>query len=609
MRRILAYTSLFILTAILGWAQKLNVQVSTNKPTMGVPFEISFSMNAVPQDFTPPSFKEFEILSGPNQSQNIQFVNGNLSQFFSISYVLIPKKEGTIVINAAKAVVNNQTIYSSPITLEVQKANGKAIANQRNTNPSAASTEPVKVDKDDIFVRTSINKKQCYVGEQITLTQKIYTNIDLRGIQNVKFPHLEGFWSKNQENQNNIQLHVENIDGINYYVGEISTQYIFPQRSGNLTIPPIEIECVVRKRVNRAPRDIFEQFFGVNAFEDKTITLKSQPLKIQVNELPAAHQSSNFSGAVGTNFSFRTEINKRKVAANDAINLKIIISGSGNIPLIDAPKINFPSEFETYDPKVSENISTANGVSGTKTFEYLIIPRKEGTYKLSDIHFSYFNLNTKSYVTIPSPEIIIEVTPPTHPNNNTAAQVYQQFKQEVKSEDKDIHFIKVYPYTVRKKEDTFFNSLAHIGFTLIPYLAILAVFGMYQYQKKERANRMLFQQKRALKIAARYLHTAEKMLQQNNTSAFHTALIQAIENYLTAKFKIQKSELSKEKVKKLFIQNNIPEELQNKYLDIINTCEMARYAPVHTNRSLEDIFIETKNLIHQLEEQQRKVKS
>lgn len=606
MMKTIAYISILVLTTILGWAQKLNVQVSTTKPTVGVPFEISFSMNAVPQDFTPPSFKEFEIISGPNQSQNIQFVNGSLSQFFSISYVLIPKKEGAVVINAAKAVVNNQTIYSSPITLEVQKGNGNAIANQRNSNPSAPPTDNVKVDRDDIFVRTSVNKKQCYVGEQMTLTQKIYTRIDLRGIQSVKFPHLEGFWSKNQENHNNIQLHIENIDGINYYVGEISTQYIFPQRSGNLTIPPIEIECVVRKRVNRAPRDIFEQFFGVNAFEDRVVTLKSQPIQIQVHELPAANKPSDFSGAVGTNFSFRTEINKRKVAANDAINLKITISGNGNIPLVDAPKINFPSEFETYDPKISENISTTSGVSGTKTFEYLIIPRQEGTYKLSDIRFSYFNLNTKSYITIPSPEIIIEVTPPTHPNNNASAQVYQQFKQEVKPEDNDIHFIRPYPYTVRKKDETFFNSVAHISFTLIPYLAMLAVLGIYQYQRKERADRTVFYQKRAQKIAARYLHTAEKMLQQNNTSSFYTAIIQAIENYLTAKFKIQKSDLSKEKVKELFIQHNIPEELHKKYLDIINTCEMARYAPMHSNHSLNDIFTETKNLIHQLEQHQRK---
>ena len=600
MKKHIIHLLLWMLSILPISAQKINVQVSTTKPSIGVPFEIAFHLNAIPQDFTPPSFKDFEIISGPNQSQNIQFINGSLSQSFSISYVLIPKKEGSVVINAAKAIVNGQTIYSSPITLDVQKGNSNYSAQspQRNTEPQEASAN---VSKEDIFVRTSINKKQCYIGEQITLTQKIYTRIELRGIQNVKFPHLEGFWSKNQENNRNIQLHIENIDGINYYVGEISTQYLFPQKSGKLTISPIEIECVVRKRSSRAPRDIWEQFFGVNAFEDHVITLKSQPINVEVLELPTANKPSNFSGAVGTNYNFKTEINKTKIPANEALQLKITISGTGNIPLIDAPKINFPQEFETYDPKVTENISTANGVSGTKTFEYLIIPRQEGHYKLSDIQFSYFNPSTKNYVTIPSPEILIEVTPSTSTNNNTA-QVYQQFKQEIKAEDNDIHFIKLYPFSLSKKYRSFFNSTAHITFTLLPYLAMLAVFGFYQYQRKQQSNWANFQQKRAQKIALKHLQLAEKTLKTGNTIEFYTAIIQALENYLKFKFKLQKSELSREKIKEIFNKYNISDELQKRYFDLMDTCELAKYAPIASQQSPENLFTHTKQLITDFEQ-------
>lgn len=600
MKKTLIFLSTFILSQVL-LAQKLNVQVSTTKPSVGVPFEISFSINAVPQDFVPPSFNNFEIISGPNQSQNIQFINGNLSQSFSISYVLIPKKEGTFVINAAKAIVNGQSIYSSPITLEVQKGNNNASAanNQRNSNNSVPD---VNVDKEDIFVKTFINKKQCYVGEQITLTQKIYTRIELRGIQNVKFPHLEGFWSKNQENRGNIQLHIENINGVNYYVGEISTQYIFPQRSGKLTISPIEIECVVRKRVNRAPRDIFEQFFGVNAYEDRVVTLNSQPITVNVEELPTSNKPANFSGAVGTNFVFKVELNKNKIPANDALTMKITISGSGNIPLIEPPKINFPPEFETYDPKVTENISTSNGVSGSKTYEYLIIPRQEGNYKISDINFSYFNPNTKTYITIPSPELDIQVTPSVHSNTNTA-QIYQQFKQEVKAEDNDIHFIKPYPYSVTKKDESFFNSPAHLSLMLLPYLAMLGIFGYYKYQKNQQLNWKDFQQKRAHKLAMKHLQSAEKLLKENKPSEFYTSIIQSIENYFSYKFKISKSELSKEKILQLLSQHNINDNLKNKYIELINTCEMAKYAPVSSQKPLNEIFNETKDLIIQIENQ------
>ncbi len=592
---------LLLAWSISTFAQKLDVQVSTTKPSVGVPFEIAFHMNAAPQDFTPPSFKDFQVISGPNQSQNIQFINGNLSQSFSISYVLIPKKEGAVVIGAAKAIFNGKSVYSSPITLDVQKGNSNYSAQQNKSNTNNNNPSSVKIDNEDIFVRTFVNKKQCYLGEQITLTQKIYTRLELRGIQNIKFPSLEGFWAKNQDKNNNIQLHIENLDGINYYVGEISTQYIFPQRSGKLTIPPLEIECVVRKRSNRPPRDIFEQFFGVNAYEDKVVTLKSQPITIQVDDLPTQNKPANFSGAVGTNFSFKVEINKNKVAANDAINLKVTISGNGNIPLIDAPKINFPSEFETYDPKITENISTANGISGTKTFEYLIIPRQEGTYKLNNIQFSYFNLNSKSYLTIPSPEIVIEVTPSTHPNNNVA-QVYQQFKQEVNANDNDIHFIKTYPYIITKKDETFFNSPTHLLTLFFPYVAMLVVFGYYSYQKNLRQDWASYQQKRASKMAHQYLRTAEQALQKNQTTEFYTAILQALENYFIFKFKVPKSELSKDKIKNIFHQQQIPESIQNHYFEILDTCEMAKYSPIQTRTSLNEVYTKAQQIITQIEQ-------
>ncbi|RME18256.1 MAG: protein BatD [Bacteroidetes bacterium] len=597
-----AYTYLLLISVTLcTYAQKLNVQVSTTKPMVGVPFEISFSANASIQDFTPPSFSNFEVISGPNHSQNIQFINGSLSQSSSISYVLIPKKEGAVVINAAKAVINNQTVYSSPITLDVQKNTNPHYNASSNTPGNSYEPSPVNVSKDDIFVRTFVNKKQCYIGEQITLTQKIYTRVELRGIQNVKFPHMEGFWTKNQENTGNIQLHIENIDGINYYVGEISTQYLFPQKSGKLTISPIEIDCVIRKRVNRAPRDIFEQFFGVNAFEDKVVSVKSQPVSISVNDLPAQNKPANFSGAVGTHFTFSAEISKSKVHANDAIHLKLTISGRGNIPLIDAPKINFPTEFETYDPKISENISTSDGIKGTKTYEYLIIPRQQGTYKLSDISFSYFDLISKQYIHLPAPEFAITVEEPLQKTNSTSAQVYQQFKQEVPSEDNDIHFIKPYPYQVSQKQGSFFHSPAHITLFLLPYLAMIGIFGFYQYRKNERADISAFLQKRAQKIALKHLHIAEKLLKENKSDEFYTAITQAIENYLTYRFKINKSDISKDKINELFQQHQIPDNLKNQYFEITNTCEMAKYAPVHAEHSLSKIFSDTKNLIIDIE--------
>ncbi len=606
MQRIKLLISAVLLFCISAFAQKVNVQVSTNKPIVGVPFEIAFHLNSTPENYTPPIFKNFNVISGPNQSQNVQFINGNMSQSFSISYVLIPLKEGSQVIGAAKFVTNNQAVYSNPITIEVQKnENANAGGASQNHSNNNNSNEKAVVAKDEIFVKTSVNKTKCFIGEQITLTQKIYTRIDLKGLQNVKFPHLEGFWTKNQERNSNIQLHIETLNGVNYYVGEIHTNYIFPQRSGKLTIDPIELDCVVRKQLKRAPKDIFEQFFGVNSFEDVQVKLKSQSVIVNVEELPSSGKPENFNGAVGK-FTYKAELSKNKIPANEAITLKITISGKGNLPLIGAPQIQFPENFETYEPKVLENINTSNGVSGSKTYEYLVIPRKEGDYSIQNISFSYFDIEQKKYISIPAADINITVTPAIH-GNNSSAQIYQNFKQEVKDNVNDIRYIKVLPYSLEHQKEIFFNSYTHLTLLFVPLIALGILIGYKKHHDAQMSDILSYNQKHAQKIAIKHLQKAELLLKQNDKNNFYTAITNAMDSYIEYRFKISRYELSKERVLDVLIKNNISSDLQQKYIALMDTCELAKYAPTQSSAQLVNIYDDAKFFIINTENQLKNV--
>jgi len=290
--------TLLVFACAFSFAQKIEVQVSSSRVQVGVPFQIAFTVNSTPSTYTPPDFKDFDIYSGPNQSQSMQYINGNMSQSFSISFLIAAKREGKITIGPMTMLVGGQNIKSAPLTIEASKGAVSAGNPQQQGNTGGGDEGGVstKVSGEDVFLRTTVSKTKCYLGEQVTVTQKVYSRLDLRGFQNVKFPSYNGFWSQTQENTGNIQLQIENVDGVNYYVGEFSRTYVFPQRTGQLTIDPTELECVVRKQSSKKPRNIFEQFFGTGGYEDVAVKVKSKPIVINVQALPEENKPNGFLG-------------------------------------------------------------------------------------------------------------------------------------------------------------------------------------------------------------------------------------------------------------------------------------------------------------------------
>ncbi len=581
-------------------AQKLTAQASKTKVVVGEQFQLSFSLNSSGSNFKAPPLNDFDVYSGPNQSTSMSYVNGSMSQSITLSYVVAAKKEGKINIGPASVNVNGAIIQSNAFTIEVAKgaanAQNQGSANQAVQNPSAPTTENLS---DNLFVKTIVSKTKAFLGEQITVTHKVYTRYQLRGFQDIKFPDYTGFWAQDVPNNPQIQVVNENIDGVSYQVGELKRTYLFAQRSGKLEIEPMNIECVVRKQSNRSPRDIFEQFFG-GGFEDATYSVKSKAVAIEILPLPEANKPADFSGAVG-NYSFKAQISKDKIKANDAINLTITLTGKGNIKLVDPLKINFPEDFETYDPKTKENITSgANGVSGSKIFDYLIIPRHEGDYKIDPIHFSYFDPEKKQYITLSSPEFNIlvgkgkESEEPTNVFNPRS-------KEDVKVLGKDIRYIKTNNIHLEPKGNYFFGSpLFYLGL-ISPFFAFIGFVFLRRKNTEQNKDAIAVKSRKATKMAKKRLSLAEQYLKSNNKEQFYMEIFKSLYGYISDKLNILAADLSKEHISNTLKAKNVNEATIQQLIETLDNCEYARYAPSAVSGDLNSIYTKTVELITKIE--------
>lgn len=595
----------------VSFSQKLTAQVSKNKVYVGEVFQISFTANGNMGAFKQPNMPEFDIYSGPNQSTSVQIMNGNMSQTISYSFMIAARKDGKYTIGPASATVNNVKVESNSVTIEVMKGSApqQQQRQQQQNDPFAQffgndpnqqqqQQAPPEVSGEDIFVRTFVNKKQCYLGEQITVTQKVYSRLNLRGFQNFKAPSYDGFWSKDEERKGQIQLNVENVDGVNYYVAEFMKTYLFPQRTGKLTISPIEIDCIVRQQT-RKQQSVFDQFFG-GGYQDVVAKIKSKQVVVDVMSLPEKGKPEGFSGAVGK-FSFKAEMNHKTVKANEGINLKVTVNGTGNINLAETPKINFPEGFETYEPKVNESISTQGGISGSKTYDYLIIPRKEGEYEIKDLNFSYFDIEKKQYVQIPSPEFKITVTP-GDASSESSAKVYNP-KNEVDVQENDIRYIKSGDLKLKAVDEEFFGSWKHYSLLLLSLVVFGGGLATRNYLIRSNSNLVAVRERKAARLAKKQLATAEKLKNENKQDEFYSEVHAALNQYVSHKMNIPVADLSKENITATLAGKNVKQETINKLISTLNDCEYARYAPSAAEKDLNLVYNNTVELITNIEDE------
>ena len=598
--RVVGVLCLFIFLTNVVFAQKLTGQASKTKVAVGESFQLSFTLNSSGSNFKAPALNDFDVYSGPNQSTSMSYVNGSMSQSITLSYIVAAKKEGKFNIGSASVNVNGATIQSNAFSVEVVKGSANAQAqgnnNQPAQNPSAPTNENLS---DNLFVKTFVSKTKAFLGEQITVTHKVYTRYQLRGFQDIKFPDYTGFWAQDVPNNPQIQVVNESIDGVTYQVGELKRTYLFAQRSGKLEIEPMNIECVVRKQSNRKPRDVFEQFFG-GGYEDATYSVKSKAVAIEISSLPEANKPAGFSGAVG-NYSFKVQISKDKVNANDAVNLVITLNGKGNIKLLDPLKINFPEDFETYDPKTKENITSgAAGVSGSKTFDYLIIPRHEGDYKIDQINFSYFDPEKKAYVTLPSPEFNIHVDKGA--GTEESVSVFNpRSKEDVKVLGNDIRYIKTNDIQLQSKDDYFFGSpLFYLGL-ISPFFAFIGFIFIRRKNTELNKDVVAVKSRKATKMAKKRLLLAEQYLKSSNKEQFYVEIFKALYGYISDKLNILAADLNKEHISDKLKEKSVNESTIQQLITTLDNCEYARYAPSAVSGDLNGIYQNTVSLITKIE--------
>ena len=606
---------ILLISGIYNISSAQDVKLIASGPSTvgtGQQFTITYSLNTNGTGFKGPNFKGFSVLSGPNQqsSSNIQVVNGKMTQFVTFSYVyyLSAGNEGSFTISPASITVGGKTYQSNSLTIKVVKsAGGNAQQgqqnNQRNSNQNNNQNNSGTISANDLYIKATVSNPNPYQGEQVIVSYKLYTCVPISQPNINKLSNNKGFWQEDLLKDNEqLKIHREVIGGKQFTVAEIRKVALFPQQSGKLTIDPLAVDLIAQIQVQRkrsnSPFDIFEDAF-FNSAQNVKKTINSNAVTINVKPLPTAGKPEGFSGAVG-NFTFRSDIDRTEIKANDAINLKFTISGRGNIKLIDKLKIDFPPDFETYDPKVLDNISKSdNGISGTKTFEYLIIPRNQGNFTIKPITFSYFDLNKGKYVTLTSPEYNLKVNKGDGKQNTVSVTSSNQ--QDIKYIGSDIQYIKIKPVKLFKKGFYFFQSTLYYILLLIPFLLFITYLIIRRKHIKLRSNLALLKNKKATKVASKRLKKASQFLKSNESDKFFIEISQALWGYISDKFSIPLAELSMDSVKEALQSKSVNEEISKEFIETLHNCEFARFAPGDNATKMDKIYKESINIITKTE--------
>jgi hypothetical protein len=576
---------------------KFTAATSHTEVATGDRFQIQFTANAKITNFKAPDLSDFRVLSGPNQSTSMSFVNGAMSTTISFSYVLMAVKEGMFTIKPAVAAVDGQAYSTNSLNIAVSKGvNVQQQQTQQNQPEEKINISKADASK-DLFIKSSVTKSQVYQGEHIVATYQLYTKVNIAGNELVKNADLNGFWSQ-EIDLGQAQWSQEVFGGFRWNVATIRKIVLFPQRSGTLTIDPIEMKFIVQRRATGGGNSVFDQFFG--RVENVEANLKSEPIKITVLPHPE-NKPASFSGAVGQ-FEMTTNLTTNKVKANEAINLKIKISGKGNLPLIDKFTIDFPKDFETYDPKVADNYKTTTaGVSGSKEFDYLIIPRHAGKFTIDPVEFTYFDPTTKSYKTTKSEPFVIEVEKGDGSAGNVTFTGVN--KEDVQILGEDIRYIFTGDVLVSHTKSSFYRSLwFYLALGILPLLFILVLIFRNKIREAQR-DVLGSKSRKANKMAIKYLAAAKKSLNSQQQTAFYENISKALFGYTSDKLKIPLSALNKENITEKLNGVNVSQDTINNFIATLELCEMARFAPVSVSE--QEIFGKAENIINQIEKEVR----
>ena len=571
-----------LLFSVFGWGQ-INFEVSVSKKQLGLNerLRVDFAIDKPGDNFRPPSFSSFRVISGPMQSVSNVFVNGKRTYSMTYTYFITPLKKGVFDIEQASIEYEGNVYKTTPVTINVTEA----VAIPRDPN------DPKYIVDEKLHLVAEVSKRSPYVNEPITIVYKLYfaQNVNPTDVDVVDMPKYNDFWSYNVDIPNrNIDTSI--YKGERYNFVEWRKVVLYPQRAGKLEIKPLSLDVTVN--VPTGKRDFFQRVI----YTQVPKLVSAGNLTINVKPLPTEGQPVDFSGAVG-NFSIDVSTSKKQLKANESLQAKVKISGRGNLRLFGMPNLQTPSAIEQYEPETSENIrSNLSGMSGSITQSYTLIPQVQGKYPIPSIEFSFFNPKKKTYETIKSSEQLVDVTEGPLANravNPTTPSVAVSIDSPFKFIALDTSFVPI-------NTTTFFRSTLFYLLWGSPLGLVLLYVVYARCKQKQLGDTERVRMRTANRMARKYLSEAKRNL--NNSEEFYVALERALHNYLKAKLKMETSDFSKEKIKNILSQIGVEESLVNDFVSVLENCEFARYTPSSV-KAMEQDFANTAKIITQIDKQ------
>jgi hypothetical protein len=578
MNRTLLYITLLFISL---YATGQDVVLKVDYPsvvTANQQFNVAWTVNAGGGEFSAPTFNGFYKLMGPqtSYSQSTQIINGKMTREISYTYIYFLQS-----VKEYKSDSMHIEVVANPSQVQ-------------NIQPGNA----VSAEKHDgeLFVELQLNRKEVYIGEHIAAAIKLYTRVNLSGINELKFPSFNGFLKTDVETPQLKSLTQENVNGSVYGTGVIQQFLLYPQIPGELTIDPVQISVLIQEKSEQTD-PFFSGFF--DSYQTVPKTILSRPIKIKVKPLPGI-QPADFSGVVGK-IDLKAVMNKDSVNVNDAVNFKVTISGSGNLKIASSPLLKLSPDIEVYDPKISDNIKNGlNGSSGQKSFEYLLIPRHYGDYTVPSITYSYFDVSSGRYEKLTTPEFHFHAKKGS--DQNTGITVYGGVsKEDVKYMGKDIRFIKSSPGKLKKTGNLIASGRSFYSIYAFALFIFLLILFLRREHVRRNSDKSQVANRKAGKVAIKRLHQASVCLKNKQIDSFYEEILKALWGYLSDKLSIPVSDLNRNNAFSSLTAKGIDEERINTLNNLLDTCEFARFSPSASGTEAESLYDEASQFIKSVE--------
>ena len=581
-KRIYILLFLSLATQFIFAQTEFKTTVSKSKLGVNERFRIVFSINKQGADnFSPPSFKNFKVVGGPSQSVNQSWINGNVSFSQSYTYIIQPKEIGTFTISGATIQLNGKTLTSNSVKMNILKA----VDIPPNPN------DPNYIAQQNVHLVAEVSKTSPFVGEGIYVEYKLYVseNISVKDFSVTETPQYNGFWNQDIK-INNLQIKNGVYNGENYRYVVLKKALLIPTKSGKLLIEPMKMDILIGVPTGRG------DFFGNPITRNLTKVFSSASRNINVKQLPLKGKPENFNGAVGE-FDFKITSSRNDLKANESSQIKVSVSGKGNLKLFEIPKIETPKELEIYTPEHKEAIrTTLNGIQGSVYDLYTVVPQFKGKYKIPKVSFSYFNPSEKKYKTITTEDVFVNVLE----GKEIVSTANSIVKKDIAVTGANFRYIQTKSVFAPLHKDEFFKTNLYYLLLLLPLFAIPIGIILYNNLAKRNSDIVGTKQRKADRLARKYLSEAKKQL--GNKEEFYIALEKALHNYLKAKLQIETSDISRDNIKDLLHSKNVDEATITIFIEVLNDCDFARYTPI-TEVMMNDEFEKAKEVITALDKQ------